>query len=126
MAFYDKSNCCGAPLSTSTDDEGTSCWICSECGNACDPATENRFDAEVPDDQLINAVITSSMNSPKTKKEKLANAYWYLFAAVLLFDLLMWGKNLVFHTRPVIKVHFICPSAEATFFTRHDITFDCK
>lgn len=48
--FYDKSNCCGAPLEVSTADEGTSCYICSRCDNPCDATTEDRFGAERNDE----------------------------------------------------------------------------
>lgn len=30
------SNCCGASISVETADEGTSCYVCADCGKACD------------------------------------------------------------------------------------------
>ena len=31
-----KSNCCGADVTVSTSDEGTSYYVCLECNRACD------------------------------------------------------------------------------------------
>lgn len=36
------SNCCSAPLSVHTADEGTSCYVCSECKEPCDVATSEQ------------------------------------------------------------------------------------
>ena len=33
-----RSDCCKAPIFVATGDEGTSCYICKECGEGCDPA----------------------------------------------------------------------------------------
>lgn len=44
--FYNKSSCCGAPLTVSTADEGTSCYICTQCDRPCDASSEDRFSAE--------------------------------------------------------------------------------
>ena len=38
LEMNEKSNCCKASLSVETVEEGTSCYVCDECGNACDPA----------------------------------------------------------------------------------------
>lgn len=41
------SKCCNAPLTVSTADEGTSCYICTKCGNASDPAVREQDDQEI-------------------------------------------------------------------------------
>lgn len=58
MEFYDKSRCCGAPISEEDETdmhkvsrERQRYYICSECGLMTVATTENRFDAEVLDDQ---------------------------------------------------------------------------
>lgn len=35
--------CCQAKMLTATADEGTSCWICSECKNATDPLNQEKL-----------------------------------------------------------------------------------
>ena len=35
-----KSKCCQAPLLVATADEGTSCWICTDCRSPSDPMDE--------------------------------------------------------------------------------------
>lgn len=37
------SYCHGMPVTTSTADEGTSCYICSSCGNPCDLMPEKQL-----------------------------------------------------------------------------------
>jgi len=34
--MYDRSKCCGKPVTVSEGDEGTSFYVCSDCGQACD------------------------------------------------------------------------------------------
>lgn len=36
------SKCCQAPLTVSTADEGTSCYICTSCGRDTDPMFEEK------------------------------------------------------------------------------------
>lgn len=35
--------CHGAPIRVSTADDGTSCYICTSCGNPCDPMPDNKL-----------------------------------------------------------------------------------
>ena len=37
----EKSNCCKALVIVDSGDEGTSCWICTKCGEACDILRNN-------------------------------------------------------------------------------------
>lgn len=36
------SKCCQAPLTVSTADEGTSCYVCTSCGRDTDPMFEDK------------------------------------------------------------------------------------
>ena len=41
MATETKSNCCNAPVKSSCADEGTCCYVCEACNEACDVKAEN-------------------------------------------------------------------------------------
>lgn len=61
------SNCCEAPIMTSTGDEGTSCYICRNCKKACDPKSDHVV-------QVDNMVTPSPSKWEDSIKETLREA----------------------------------------------------
>lgn len=46
------SNCCKAPATVSSSDEGTSCYMCSECKRSCDVFVDEQVSVSVDEAKL--------------------------------------------------------------------------
>ena len=89
------SSCCKSPMSVSTADEGTSFYVCSKCGKACN-AFEERLPGEIAEEialvydtmassnleDLVEEAITLERNARKEAEAKLTGFPSELYANV--------------------------------------------
>lgn len=50
--LYDYSNCCGAPVTMTNDENDEECWLCSKCDKTCGiRVSRTPLDDGIDDDQ---------------------------------------------------------------------------
>jgi len=61
----DKSKCCNVLVIVDSGDEGTSCWVCTKCGEACDIIQEPVFASDQVIHESKGPVIPDCSNHPQ-------------------------------------------------------------
>ena len=79
-----KSNCCNKDLTVSTSDEGTCCYICSECNKPCDAIAQIDSNGKIPDhlisslpETVIDVLTPENIKMYRNRKYKELNKLVY-------------------------------------------------